>query len=743
MEAGSSEPSLNDEFDDGYNQQNAQIGSNNEKQKEVKELMDRIDYLQKTIDELVLTIQDDFEQFKELPKQRVENYSKENEEDLEEEDLEEIMEKEKNLILEALHIFLVNAENVQTINKDIESALKAAKDYLSKNPSPEMLKNELDFESDTASETFRDESKPGTRNSSVLRSQIREAEESKIAAQHKINQLKEEINQLQYSMSSSPPQQTESDIDDDEMFEQHLQEYYDNEMERFKKILEFRVNEQEEMKNVEKECIDTQNDLDNENRKLKEDLQTATDKIIEIKRELVKLSTEIESFKVARSHLIKRNKALNQVVSDLEKAQTETNQRRMNYEKAYEDHQSVVIAYKKAEEIMVQNRAKQNETISQMIDAVQVAEKRKSDIQKYKGQCDSYTNELKHIDEVIAQTKQKVNERVSEMEKASKAYYTPIQDELMKRIEEAKLDNQNLVREKEFLETQIKRGHEKLQTLKKSVGFLDNNEFAETLFSLNSQVDSIYQQMNQQRMLAIETKRKIANMNNIDSQMYFQKLQAMKKNAQQIQIDINTSVVALKQMKEQNTHNTEINQALAQYIQRKKEELRKYEEKIVAQKDKEIQQLKEQIDSVSFANQKEYIAIEKETMNINEVTRALKEKKDDSSVSCQTKLDLLESELQSLNKVQKKLKRQVNYLSNAKSEIENKTTGIIHKIVGAQSTINKLQVKERRNKDAMFSMGQQNIEKETELAIYRNQINKLNKAIERQKNEIDEISPRT
>ena len=745
MEAGSSEPSLNDEFDDGFNQHSIQKEADNSKQKEIKELMERIDNLRKTVNELVLTLQDDFDQFKELPKQRIENYPKRNgendEEEEEEENLNEIIEKEKNLILEALHIFLVNAENIQTINKDIESALQEVKDFLKKNPTPEMLKKELDFDSDTASETFRDESKPGTRNSSIIRSQLREAEESKIAAQHKIDQLKEEINQLQYSMSSSPPQPSESENDDDEMFEQHLQEYYDNEMDRFKRILDFRENEIEEMRNVEKECIDTQNDLETENRKFKQDLQTATDQIIEMKRKLVKISTEIESFRVAKSQLSRRNKTLNEVVSELEKAQTETNQRRMAYEKAYEDHQSVVIAYKKAEEIMVQNRTKQDEIISQMIDAVQVSEKRKSDIQKYRSQCDSYRTELKHIEEVITQTKQKVNERVSEMEKASKNYYTPIQEELIKRIEEAKLDNQNLVREKEFLETQIKREQEKLQTLKKNAGFLDNNEFAETLFNLNSQVDSIYQQMNQYRMSAIETKRKIANMNNIDNQMYFQKLQAMKKNAQQIQIDINTSVVALKRIKEQNSHNAEVNQYLSQYIQTKKQELRKYEQKIVTQKDQEIQKLREQLDQMTFSNQKEYMSIEKETKNINDITRSLKEKKDDSSVSCQTKIDLLDSEIQSLNKVQKKLQRQVNSLCNAKSEMDDKTTNIVHKIIGAQTTITKLQAKERRNKDAMFSMGQQNIEKESELAIFRNQISKLDKAIERQKNQNDELKP--
>ena len=735
MEAGSSEPSLNDEFSDEFQASNKNLNNQqNGNQVELQKLTKQIQFLKNTINELILTLQDDFDQLKNLPQQRISDMLSQNEE--EEEDYNSKFEQEKSLILEVLHIYLVNAENIQAISKDINSAIQASKDYIKQNPTYEMLKEGLDLESDSASETFREESKVGTRNSSLIKSQLKEAEEEKIAAQHKINQLKEEIAQLQYSLSSSPP--TESG--DEELFDQQLQDYYDGEMERFQRIYDFKVNEQEEMKRVEQECIETQNELDEENRKLKQDLQSATDTVVDIKRNLTKLSTEIERFRMAKIHLEKRNKQLNHVVSGLENAQSETNQRRMRYEQEYQDHQSVVVAYKKAEEIMQQNRGKQDEKIAQMIDAVQIAEKKHAELQRYKSQCESYHSELKHIEEVIAKTKKKVNEKVSEMEQASKAYYSSIQVELFRRIEEAKLDNQNLVREKEFLETQIKREQKKNQTLKENSAYMNHNEYCEAIFKLNKDVDSIYQQMNQQRISAIETKRKISNMNGIDIQSYTEKLQMLKRNAQQIQIDISTSIVTLRQMKERNSQNENVNIALQQYIKKKKEELEKYETTLISQRNQEIEKLKKEMDQTTVQNQKDYISIENEINNIISISKAFKEQRDDSSISVQSKIDLLDQELGSLEKVQKKLQRQVKQIIDIKFEIDEKLNSTVHQIIDAQTRIHKIQNKDRRIKDSIVILSNQNISHESEIAVFQKQISHLDKEIEKQKREVEHLS---
>lgn len=713
MENGSSELSIHEQ--DIYNSEGENM-NNFSSQNSIESLSTFITSLQQLEEEIEykLTIVDDaiktlnsFKDYKKSPPES-EFESAFDDADKKEPDFE--------VIDKVLQEFIDNISDIKQLLLYIDDQIEMSHIQLKHKKERNKRPKPINLESDTTSEPYRDENDPKTKQKSAMRSKMKEAEESALAARQQINQLVDEINQLQYKVTSSPPpvEETDEDLEKEELIDQNLQNYYEAEIARFNRILSIQQKEVEEMTQVRDDCEKSIEELQEQKKKQVVELNEKTAEISEIKREMNNCERAIIEIKKLSPQLANFNVHLKSAVEDLEKIVGSVKSQLEKLNLQYQNYQEIVKSYDQAQEVIKQNRLKQDEVIQKLIEATDLSDKTLEEIHRYRVERDGYADEIQNLNKLIENVKQKLDIQVEEMDKSAKDYYSGVLYKLDTRLNEAKAENSNFIREKEFLLVEIQDCTKKNQTLKETTGQKSRDEYLAEIFNFNDNCREITNKMIEIHQDNVKTKKRIDefNSNNKPQQVDVNFLNA---KAQQIKMSINQVCSNIGSIESQNQSNNEINMQLKKYLAQKKKEMESKTKTEIESKQKEIQNIQAKIAKIAESQQSELILLQNQINDFQTQAKTSKSSAEQSNKITQERLDKLDSQVSNLSKSIKKLEKRQLELAEIYTRTSNNVKDVATEINNLNMTIAKKNSHEKRRNEQIKRMEVQRLELESDI----------------------------
>lgn len=713
MENGSSELSIHEQ--DIYNSEGENM-NNFSSQNSIESLSTFITSLQQLEEEIEykLTIVDDaiktlnsFKDYKKSPPES-EFESAFDDADKKEPDFE--------VIDKVLQEFIDNISDIKQLLLYIDDQIEMSHIQLKHKKERNKRPKPINLESDTTSEPYRDEKDPKTKQKSAMRSKMKEAEESALAARQQINQLVDEINQLQYKVTSSPPpvEETDEDLEKEELIDQNLQNYYEAEIARFNRILSIQQKEVEEMTQVRDDCEKSIEELQEQKKKQVVELNEKTAEISEIKREMNNCERAIIEIKKLSPQLANFNVHLKSAVEDLEKIVGSVKSQLEKVNLQYQNYQEIVKSYDQAQEVIKQNRLKQDEVIQKLIEVTDLSDKTLEEIHRYRVERDGYADEIQNLNKLIENVKQKLDIQVEEMDKSAKDYYSGVLYKLDTRLNEAKAENSNFIREKEFLLVEIQDCTKKNQTLKETTGQKSRDEYLAEIFHFNDNCREITNKMIEIHQDNVKTKKRIDefNSNNKPQQVDVNFLNA---KAQQIKMSINQVCSNIGSIESQNQSNNEINIQLKKYLAQKKKEMESKTKTEIETKQKEIQNIQAKIAKIAESQQSELILLQNQINDFQTQAKTSKSSAEQSNKITQERLDKLDSQVSNLSKSIKKLEKRQLELAEIYTRTSNNVKDVATEINNLNMTIAKKNSHEKRRNEQIKRMEVQRLELESDI----------------------------
>ncbi|EAX98892.1 hypothetical protein TVAG_210860 [Trichomonas vaginalis G3] len=629
------------------------------------------------------------------------------------------------LVDKVLNEFIDNISDIKQLLLYIDDQIQVSHIQLKQKKKRLSEANNINLDSDTTSELYRDENNPKTKKNTEIKNKIKEDGESALAARQQINQLVDEINQLQYNGEISQPigddsqehiQESEEDIKKEQIIDQNLQNYYEAEISRYKRILNIQQKEVEEMTQVRNECEQSIEEFETEKRKNIEELNTKTTEISDLKMEMNNCIRAITEIKKISPQLAAFNAHITSVVEDMEKINNGVKSQLEKLTLEYQNYQEIVDSYNKAQEIIKQNRLHQDDVIQKLIEATDLSDKTLEEIHRYKVEKDGYSDDLQNINKIIEDVTQKLDKQVEEIDKSAKDYYSTALYKLSSRINEAKAENSNLIREKEFLLTEIQDSNNKYQTLKESTGQKSRDEYLSEIFEFNKKCQEIIQKLIGLHQENINTKKRIEKLNeqkgSTDNQTY---INILNSRAQQIKMAINQICSNIGDIESQNQSNNEINIQLKKHLEQKTQEVKNIKQNATEEKESQIKKSKQELEKIISLQQQEIVSMQSKIEEFRKQSKTAKNNSEKMSKETQEKLNTIDAQLSNMAKTRKKLESRhielIDYLNKSSYSLQDVTS----EINTLQIRIAKKNSHEKRRAEQITQMEVQRLSMESEI----------------------------
>lgn len=355
------------------------------------------------------------------------------------------------------------------------------------------------------------------------------------------------------------------------------------------------------------ECLAELTQAQEVNEVLKEQLTQSMKDMKGYRVAQVQLKQTGEGLNAQRKKLYERGHKLANVITKLQLTKSDNEKTIRKLEEAFADHQQLVASYRLLEDKIKEQEKQQEIALSKMVDAVELAEEAAAEAQKNRMTRDSLTEELQRVKTLTVTTTRQFDEAFGEHEAGMKKHFEGILSQIKERSATLEAENSQLSHDRESVQRQLETATQEnsiLKTARSDNGFSD---FVETMAQLKAEIEAAYAKKEQ--LIALNERTQM-NINEVKAKLVMNASSGrsdqldMNQRSQKLEMEIEMHKATCKDMLAKNAKLTADNQKIRSDIVRVQRSANSEIQNRLKDKDRELDEVKAQIDSTQRANAK-------------------------------------------------------------------------------------------------------------------------------------------
>lgn len=366
-------------------------------------------------------------------------------------------------------------------------------------------------------------------------------------------------------------------------------------------------NEITQLENDLQECVDELTKAQNTSEIYKEELEKSRKMMKQYRMTLQMLEQTAQELNKNRRQLYERGQALANVITKLQLNKNENEKRIRKLEEDLDDHQQLVASYRLLEDQIKEQEKQQEIQLGKMVDAVELAEEAAAEAQKSRMARDGLTDELQRVKNLTASTVKQFEDAFGQHELAMKTHFEGVLGSIKERSAILEAENSQLRHDKESVQRQLETATQENAILKTSRSDSGFSEFVETMAQLKAEIEASYTKKEQ--LVAYNEKTQM-NISDLKGKLVMHGSTSkteqieLSQRAQKLEMELEMHKATCKDIHARNaklvSENQKIKNDIAQLHRAASLEIQNR----LKDKDREVEEVKIQIDSAQKANAK-------------------------------------------------------------------------------------------------------------------------------------------